>query len=67
MVVQERVARYIDKEDKKRTAIADKAGISRNRFSLLMNLKSEMKADELENICNALGTSPMEFVHVKNE
>ena len=32
-----------------------------------MNLKSEMRADELENICNALGTSPMEFVHVKNE
>lgn len=67
LVVQQRIIDYIRENDKKRTAIADKAGIKRDRFSLLMNLKTELRADELESICKALGTSPNEFVHVKSD
>ncbi len=62
MVVQKRIADYIEKEHKKTTAIADCAGIRRDRFSMIIHCKTELKADELERICSALGTSPIEFV-----
>jgi DNA-binding Xre family transcriptional regulator len=62
VIVQKRIAEYLVRERKKPTAIADDAGIRRDRFSLLMNCKSELRADELEKICIALGTSPSMFV-----
>lgn len=65
MVVQKRIADYIEKEHKKTTAIADAAGIKRYRFSLLIHCKSEMRADELEKICIVLGVDPSEFVNPK--
>jgi len=67
LVVQKRIADYLVKERKKPTAIADDAGIKRDRFSNLMNCKTELRADELEKICIALGTSPIEFVCPKSK
>ena len=62
MIVQKRIADYIEREHKKPAAIADDAKISRGRFYLLMRCKTELRADELEQICIALGKSPIEFV-----
>lgn len=66
MVVQKRIADYIDQEHKKSTAIADLSGIKRDRFSLIIHCKTELRADELEKICYALGTDPNQFVCPKN-
>lgn len=62
MIVQKRIADYINSEHKKTTAIADLSGIKRDRFSMIIHCKSELRADELEKICFALGVDPNKFV-----
>lgn len=64
MIVQSRVADYIKNErsELKLIVIAKKAGITQPRFSDLINCKSEMRADELMNICNVLEVSSDKFI-----
>ena len=59
---------YIQANDKKPSAIADKAGIRRDVFSRILHSRRPIYADELIPIINAAGM-PLEMVieAVKNE
>ncbi len=67
MIVQSRLAKYLrdERSEISESKLADKAGIKQPRFSMIMNLKSEMRADELMQICEALGVSPETFLQEK--
>ena len=49
------IRRYIDENDKKASAIADRAGIRKDVFSRIINSKRPIYADELIPIVNAVG------------
>lgn len=53
--INERIMRTILNEDKKPTAVADKAGIGRDTFSRIIHCKRPLYADEIQPICKALG------------
>ena len=55
MEVNLKIKEIIDREDKRPSAIADKAGIRRDVFSRILNLKRVVYADEVLPICRALG------------
>ncbi len=52
-----RVKQLIVDNDKKITAVADRAGIRRDIFSRIINCKRPLYADEIMPICRALGVS----------
>lgn len=52
-----RVKQLIVDNDKKITAVADRAGIRRDIFSRIINCKRPLYADEIMPICKALGVS----------
>ena len=62
MEVQKRIAEYIRLKGYKKRIVAQNAGIRLSRFSDIVNYKSELKADEFENICKALEVNPTEFM-----
>lgn len=62
MVVQTRVAAYIDEKGIKKSYVAEKAGITLPRLSKILNNRTEMRADELDSICKALDVEPSKFV-----
>lgn len=62
MTVEERIAQYLADNDKKRTGVAAKAGISKNRFSNILLGRTHMRVDELERICLVLNEDPGKFV-----
>ena len=51
------IKEYLEENDKKRGAIADKAGIRRDVFSRIVCSRRPVYADELIAILNALGFS----------
>lgn len=53
--VNRRVYDIIVREDKRPTAIADKAGIRRDTFSRVIRCKRPLYADEVIPVCRALG------------
>lgn len=55
--VNRTIKEIITKNDKKMSAVADKAGIRRDTFSRIVNSKRVVYADELLPICRALGVS----------
>ena len=55
------IKQYIVENDKRPSAIADKAGIRRDAFSRIINSKRPIYADELIPIVNAAGI-PLERV-----
>ena len=55
MEVNLKIREIIDREDKRPSAIADKAGIRRDVFSRILNLKRVVYADGVLPICRALG------------
>lgn len=65
MVVQTRVAAYIDEKGIKKSHVAEKAGITLPRLSKILNNHTEMRADELDSICKALDVEPSKFVPPK--
>lgn len=67
MVVQARVAEYIEKKGIMRKFIAKKTGMTNSKLSEIMSGKRELKADDLEKICNVLNVDPNKFVHVQTE
>lgn len=62
MIVQSRIADYIRENGLKKSYIAEQAGIKQDRFSLIINNHSRLRADELEKICVALKVSPCIFI-----
>lgn len=51
------IRKYIEENDKRPSAIADKAGIRRDTFSRILNCKRPIYAEELIPIVNAAGIS----------
>ena len=62
--VQARIADYVNARGIKRSFIAEKTGIALSRVSAILNNNTELRADELEDICNALGADPNSFVKI---
>ena len=60
--INQNVARIIEDNDKKPTAIADKAGIRRDTFSRIIRSRRPIYADELMPIVRALGVPLSEVV-----
>ena len=64
MVVEARLAKYLREERKelKLSSLAEKSGISKTRFSMILNCHQAMRVDELERVCEVLGVSPEMFI-----
>ena len=56
------IRQFIDENDKRPSAIADRAGIRRDSFSRIINSKRPIYADELIPIINAAGISLEQIV-----
>lgn len=54
-LVNRNIRRVIEENDKKRTAVADKAGMRRDTFSRIVQCKRPVYADEICPIAAALG------------
>lgn len=60
--INENVSRIIRENDKKPSAVADRAGIRRDTFSRILHSKRPIYADELVPIVIALGVSLEEVI-----
>jgi len=55
--INQRLRRFLDENDKKPSALADKAGIRRDTFSAILSSRRPVYAEEVVQICNAAGCS----------
>lgn len=62
MEVNARIKAYIDEHGLKQSRIAAKAGLSTQKFNAMLNRKRRISAEELGDICNALGADPKIFL-----
>lgn len=65
MVVQKRLAEYLKSKGIKGSFIVRATGIRQSKLSGILNGHIELKADDLEKICNAIKVNPDEFIEVK--
>ena len=65
--VYERLAEWLDERCVNRASVARKANISQSRFSMILNGKARLTADELERICNVVGADSSEFIKVNKK
>ena len=56
-IVNKNIKQRIESEDKRPSAVADRAGIRRDVFSRIINSKRPVYADEVVPIARALGVS----------
>lgn len=62
MSVAEKIKRYVVENGIKQSAIAKKANIREDTFSMILNGKRKISVDEYITICIAMGVSPMMFI-----
>lgn len=62
MIVEARIAAYLDKTGRTRSFVARETKISKSRISQVLNGKSSLKVDEFEKIVNALHVDPNNFI-----
>lgn len=62
MVVQSRVAQYLEEQGIKQSWLAQKTGLTDNMISGILNGKRKMTADEFVRICKAIGKNPNDFM-----
>lgn len=55
--VNKRIKQIIENEDKRPSAVADKAKIRRDTFSRILRCQRPLYADEIVPICKAVGIS----------
>lgn len=55
--INQRLRKFLDENDKKPSALADKAGIRRDTFSAILSSRRPVYAEELVPICDASGCS----------
>ena len=55
--INARLRKYLDENDKKPSALADKAGIRRDTFSAILSSRRPIYAEEIVPICKASGCS----------
>ena len=56
--VYQRLDAYIQKRGFKQRTIAEKAGLTQNQMSMILNGKMKLSADDLDAICQAMECSP---------
>ena len=62
MVVQSKIAQYLEEQGIKQSWLAQKTGLTDNMISGILNGKRKMTADEFVRICKAIGKSPNDFM-----
>ena len=62
MVVQSKVAQYLEERGIKQSWLAQKTGLTDNMISGILNGKRKMTADEFVRICKAIGKNPNDFM-----
>ena len=62
MVVQSKVAQYLEELGIKQSWLAQKTGLTDNMISGILNGKRKMTADEFVRICKAIGKNPNDFM-----
>lgn len=67
MTVGERIKAYLSEQGLKQNKIAEKAGISNDKFNLSMNGKRKIPLDEYAKICNVLGVPADVFLGDESE
>lgn len=60
-MVYQRIREYLKDHGIRQVFVADKAGIDRSVFNLMLHGKRTIKADTLVDICNALNISDMDI------
>lgn len=65
MVVQSKVAQYLEEQGIKQSWLAQKTGLTDNMISGILNGKRKMTADEFVRICKAIGKNPNDFMEVE--
>ena len=65
MLVHEKVHRYIQERKIDIRGLAAKCNIPYQVFVDMMNGKRKMYAEDLRNVCQALGVSPEKFIEYK--
>ena len=60
-MVAEKISNYMRERGIKGTVIAQKAGITQQQMSAILNQKMQLKADVFFRICEALEVSPEMF------
>lgn len=60
-MVAEKISNYMRERGIKGTVIAQKAGITQQQMSAILNQKMQLKADVFFRICDALEVSPEIF------
>lgn len=60
-MVAEKISNYMREKGIKGTVIAQKAGITQQQMSAILNQKMQLKADVFFRICEALEVSPETF------
>ena len=67
MTVGERIKAYLSEQGLKQNKVAEKAGISNDKFNLSMNGKRKIPLDEYAKICSVLGVPADTFFGDKSE
>lgn len=62
MVVEGRIAEYLDRKGIKQCHVSQNADIEQARLSRVLNGSGSMSVDEYERVCNALEVSPNTFM-----
>ncbi len=62
MTVGERIKAYLSEQGLKQNKVAEKAGISNDKFNLSMNGKRKIPLGEYAKICNVLGVPAGTFL-----
>lgn len=62
MVVQSKVAQYLEEQGIKQSWLAQKTGLTDNMISGILNGKRKMTADEFVRICKAIEKTPNDFM-----
>lgn len=62
MVVQSKVAQYLEEHGIKQSWLAQETGLTDNMISGILNGKRKMTADEFVRICKAIGKNPNDFM-----
>lgn len=65
MKVCDRLKLYINRNGLKQKNIAEKSGLTENQFSMILNGKRNVSADELEIICNAMNANPNDIYEIR--
>ena len=67
MTVGERIKAYLSEQGLKQNKVAEKAGISNDKFNLSMNGKRKIPLDEYAKICSVLGVPVGTFLGDESE